>query len=436
MYRIGMILLAGLLASCSDSGTGVATRIDKDGEGRWTLTYRADKPVTRLAFARNPDDSRGRRWAPLSEELEISHQDGEEFIRRRDGQPFTSAAFALTPTYTHLPKDYAPFQPFSDGGMLVHSGRFFACADACGEEDSDWSITVVAPAGEHILVKGLRIEGSASWQDGDSGRSFYIGKAEPIATDAVLALVDPGLPNDVKSQLQKAFPAMMAYFRRHLGSPAGKPMLFASYGKTTDGRHGQQGGVLPGEVSMHWYGPEALFEQPDFLNDNIWFLAHEAGHIHQGSAMESDSPADAWIHEGHAELMALLAMDRLFPQARDYLAGKLAGAQRDCDKGLRESSLAKAAKTGRFELMYSCGLALHKAIHDQLGGGDAGLTLWRRYQKQVDAGQAPGRENFLALVAEMTSPTFVRELQERVKGPILAGPCPLQAPDKRLVMGP
>ena len=45
--------------------------------------------------------------------------------------------FTLTPTYRHLSKDYAPFSPFSDGGLLFHSGRFFACADECADSDND-----------------------------------------------------------------------------------------------------------------------------------------------------------------------------------------------------------------------------------------------------------------------------------------------------------
>ena len=33
----------------------------------------------------------------------------------------------MSPTYSRLPKDYAPFSPFGDGGMLFHTGRLFAC---------------------------------------------------------------------------------------------------------------------------------------------------------------------------------------------------------------------------------------------------------------------------------------------------------------------
>ncbi len=412
MRLLLLLLLAGLLSACTEPGQGLDTRVEKQAGGRWLVTYRSEAPMNRLAFARSPNDARSQRWTPLSPELELGFEDGTEFARRKDGQAFTEAAFVLTPSYTHLPKDYAPFQPFSDGAMLVHSGRFFACAEQCNDNIRHWQMTVTAPADEQILVNGQRFEESVSWQDGDSGRSFYLGRGQVVENGAVLAVVDPGLPAQISTQLASTFPAMMAYFQQHLGRLEQKPMLFASYGQIDDGRYGRQGGVLPGEVFMHWYGPQTLFEQPGLMDDTLWFLAHEAGHIYQQSAMASTSPREAWIHEGHAELMALLVMEKLFPGAQARLAHRLATANEQCQAGLAGSTLAEAADQGRFQLIYSCGLVMQKRIHDQLGGGDAGLRLWAQYQQHVDAGQPAGQQTFMAVLAELLPSDTLGQLKD------------------------
>ena len=71
---------------------------------------------------RNPDDSRTNRWTPVDDDFKVIVENDEEFIVRIDGDEFTEVTLMLTPTYRHLPKDYGPFSPFSDGGTLFHSG--------------------------------------------------------------------------------------------------------------------------------------------------------------------------------------------------------------------------------------------------------------------------------------------------------------------------
>jgi hypothetical protein len=117
-------LLAALF-SHSVLSQGIHSVIEKIDSIIWTVEYKASQPIERIAFKRNPDNSRISRWKPIEDNFRVFFINNEEFIGRKDGKLFTQVKLYLTPRYKHLPKDYAPFSPFSDGGMLIHSGRFF-----------------------------------------------------------------------------------------------------------------------------------------------------------------------------------------------------------------------------------------------------------------------------------------------------------------------
>ena len=87
-----------------------------------------------------------------------------------------------------------------------------------------------APSDEHILLNGKVMKSSVSWTDNNDGRVVYVGKQQPIITDDVVALIDPGLPESIKASLEEDIPNMMAFFSHSLNPLKGeKPMLFASY---------------------------------------------------------------------------------------------------------------------------------------------------------------------------------------------------------------
>ncbi|MBB5519935.1 hypothetical protein FHS62_002765 [Amphiplicatus metriothermophilus] len=138
-----LVFAAGVALAPSDGAAGddaSAPRIRlAPGEGGfWRVEYELASPATRMGFVRIPNDWRARHWKPADEALEIAHVDGESFVRRKDGAAFRRAAFDVPARYRHLPKDYAPFSPFSDGGLLIHTGQFHACPGAapCPEIDS------------------------------------------------------------------------------------------------------------------------------------------------------------------------------------------------------------------------------------------------------------------------------------------------------------
>lgn len=380
----------------------------------WTVSYRSEKPMRQLVFARSPDDSRSAEWRTPPEFEIVSTPEGE-IARRRNGRPFTKVSFHVTPAYATLPKDYAPFSPFGDGGMLFHTGRFFACADAC-PDDPKWPMRLSVPDKSQILLNGERKARQATWIDRDSGRNVYIGEAQPIETQELLAVLDKALPPSIREQLVDQLPRFMRHFSARLGELPAKPMLFASYDLSHAKGWGRQGGTLPGQVFTHFYGgkwPEEM-SKPNFANDLAWHFGHEAAHLYQGQIFSEDS-RDAWIHEGAAEAFAVLALQASEPAIGAFVASKIRKAQADCTTSLGNRSIREAIGAGDFDVAYSCGLVLNLAIDAAVRRispeSDGLYAVWRDYIARVSTKSDVSEEDFLASLASTGS----RELAESVR---------------------
>lgn len=404
-------LLALLLFTPFLAATEVVTQIEKNTQGQWWVRYSTATPLQRLVFQRNPDDSRAKQWIAQSELYKIQILDGVETVLRTDGQPFSDVSFRLPAMYTPLPKEYAAFSPFSDGGMLLHSGRFFACAEHCGPDLNSWTLTLKAPAGEKIIVAGKLYQDEVTWQEQDSGSKVYLGKAQPLAGADFISLIDPVLPQALQQQISSQLPVLMAWFTKHMGALDVRPALFASYSSTENGSYGHQGGTLPGQIFMHWYGHTAIEQlQPDAV---FWFFAHEVAHLYQRQAGAIEPPQDAWIHEGAAEYLAGVASAEV-QQNRHMLQDKLTVAGKSCVAGLeKDHNYAKAAAANS-QLHYSCGLLLNHAINVQLQQAAQPISLfrlWSLFNTAVQAGQRPQASVFLDVLQPYVKKDFWLQLK-------------------------
>lgn len=390
----------------------VTTHIEKNRQGQWYVSYSTATPVKQIVFQRNPDDSRAKYWRAQSESYSIKVQDGIETIRRVDGQSFAQVRFLLPAVYAPLPKEYAAFSPFSDGGMLLHSGRFFACAELCAAELNSWTVTLSAPADEKIIVAGKVYQQQATWHEKDSGTSIYVGKSTPLAGPDFISMIDPALPLALRQQITLQLPKLMEWFTHYMGRLDYRPALFASYSTTEDGSYGHQGGILPGQIFMHWYGRTAIEQlRPDAV---FWFFAHEVAHLYQRNAGAIEAPQDAWIHEGAAEYMAGLASAAV-QKNEQILQNKLATAGKQCVTGLeKQRSYAKAAAANT-ELHYSCGLVLNHAIAMQLQKAKQPISffsLWTLFDAVVQSGQTAQAAVFLDVLKPHVTKEFWLQLSK------------------------
>lgn len=421
-----LVLPALLLASAGSAARAPAPSIPdihlRPAEAGWRVEYRFAGPVREFFLLRNPDDSRGREWRSADPALRIVHEEGRDIVRRQDGQAFSEASFELPARFVVFDADYAPFSPFTDGGVLIHSGRFHACAVECPKDaqgtDQPWRFSLEPPAGTNVIVAGELHEGRAEWLDSGSGTMVYAGKGRPIETAHLLAVVDPGLPEEARELLENLLPALVDHFAQRLQAPAEKPMLFASHDPgSDDGRYGSKGGTLPGQVFMHFYG--AGWDDPDragWLRRWMpWFFAHEAAHLFQQYERSAD-PAASWIHEGGAEAFAYLALQGMPGSGipGDFLDEKLEQAASACAEGLKQGSLADAQADGRFHNHYECGLvmqlALHAAVVEASHGRQGLFELWRSYIERTGAGAPWSVDTFLAVAREFAGEEIADQL--------------------------
>ncbi|HJY06665.1 MAG TPA: hypothetical protein VJ323_10115, partial [Bryobacteraceae bacterium] len=317
--------------------------------------------------------------------FEIVTTDRGEVARRKDGAAFRTVRFRMSPTYSVLPKEYAPFSPFGDGGMLFHTGRFFACQDRC-PADASWSMYLWAASEDRIILDGKAMKAQAQWIDSDDGRSVYVGKNVPQQTEDFIAVLDAALPERIRGQLLAQLPEFMHLFSGKLGVLPIRPMLFVSYDVSHPKGWGRQGGVLPGQVFVHFYGSKwpAEMEKPGFPDELAWHLAHEAAHLYQGST--STESGDAWITEGGAEALAAMA---LRADASAYVQSTEEKAPGECREFLKGRSVRETIAAGTYDAAYSCGMLINLAIDSKvrLATKHDGLyAVWRNYLRRASKG--------------------------------------------------
>lgn len=348
---------------------------------QWQVRYDSAQPVDKLEFKSSPDDSRSRTWLP-DQGFEIVTTDRGEVARRKDGAHFRTVRFRMSPTYSVLPKEYAPFSPFGDGGMLFHTGRFFACQERCAD-DASWSMYLSAATEDQIILDGKTLKAQAHWIDRDDGRAVYIGKNVPQQTDDFIAVLDTALPERIRGQLLAQLPEFMHLFSGKLGALPTRPMLYVSYDASHPKGRGTQGGVLPNQVFIHFYGgkwPEEM-EKPGFPLQLAWHFAHEAAHLYQAST--STESGDAWITEGGAEAFAAMA---LRADASAYVQSNEEKALGKCREVLKGRSVRDAVAAGTFDAAYSCGMLINLAIDSKIRLAtkhDGLYAVWRNYLRRA-----------------------------------------------------
>ncbi|MCF6439736.1 hypothetical protein L1077_09865 [Pseudoalteromonas luteoviolacea] len=391
----------------------IATIIEKNQESTWRVTYKINKPIKKLVFKRTPDNSRVKRWKPDNPHYVINFDkhNSQESITRKDGRPFTEVKIKLTPTYTPLPKEYAPFSPFSDGGMLLHSGRFFACASTCADNTNAWPIAIKAPF-NHIIVDGKVYKNNVQWIGKDSGQKVYVGHEAPIEDAHFVSLIDGRLPPTLKKHIEKDLPKLMDFFADKMGTLDYRPALFASFSETNDGRYGHQGGTLSDQIFLHWYGEKAI----EKVNSEsiFWFFSHEVAHLYQKQGSDIENPSEAWLHEGAAEFLAGVASANVANNT-SLLSEKIVTAQRHCLEGLKqEPSYIRAVKSNS-RLHYNCGLVLINEINHALVKENKQLDIfdtWQSFNQQIESGKPASVATFLNGIQPHLSSELVNSMTQ------------------------
>lgn len=371
-------------------------------QDQWWVQYQLAEPVTRLAFIRTPDQSRVQRWTPESAQFMIAVEpNGNEYIQRVDQQPFQFVSFELTPTYTYLEQDYAPFSPFTDGGMAWFTGRLKVCPDSCEFAGNyRYYFTMHSAETDSIIIPTDSDLGELSWYEmADDGVVAYVGPQE-LEPTGMRMIIDQGLPESMQYELRTSLEPMLDYFAARSGPLDTVPMVLASFSATTNGRYGNQGGVIGTQLFVHWYGIDLndRLVEPNFLNDTLWFFAHEVAHLYQRNLFDNDH---AWIHEGSAEWMAYRYLESIGVSS-GYLDARLERAQRLC---------TAAGPDDRISQDYACGMLVAKRIDEALlREYPFGIYYFWQVFQQISEDQPDNYLAFQEALAQLTPQSFAESV--------------------------
>ncbi|WP_298913404.1 hypothetical protein [uncultured Algimonas sp.] len=400
----------------------LAVSLLPDGE-TVRVDYRAAQPVSRIDFRRVAGPARSEDWETPDGFALIHDSDaGTDVLSRVDGKPFSDVRLVVPAVYRNLPKDYAPFSPFSDAGLLIHSGRFQACPNTCPEDDTGWSqhMSLIVPDGSHAIVDGEVVHAEvANWVDRQDGQMVYLGKAVPVETEQVIGVIDPALPPSVSVPLSRLLPQLITAYSARFGALPVKPQLFVSIEPPPMLPEGQisfsvQGGTLPDQIFMHLMGNFWALPVEEWGEDHKRFLpvffAHEAAHLYQRVDGVEREPDDSWIHEGGADALALVVLRDLGELSDAGLMAETDTRLKSCAEGLADMPLHRAVEEGRFDLHYFCGMAVMLSAVAE--GADL-YAVWNAYLSKLQDGKPYGGDTLRSVFGDFGAEQ-AEKLSERI----------------------
>lgn len=398
-------------------------------EDAWTVEYRFKRAAPAWLFPRTHPTLDGRNWRAEAWRVEtpgvrLTRRGRYDVLESTNGRPLKTVRLRVRPLVQDLRADYLPVLPFSDGGAAVFVGHYeviplkeAALADGLPDDlnghpldGARGTFTVRKPRGR-LLAAG-RAYAERATLPLDASTYVYFGASKLIETDAVAAVVDPGLPAWLKAELDGFTPRLLAAHREQLGaSSVGRPVLFAAWrGAAREGRS-MNGGALHGLISMSFEGKQLLNADPAVAAQVRWFVGHETAHFWVGQTIRHERFEDAWITEGAADVLAVRTLAGLDPSyaATARLQESVDGCLRITQPG---EALKDALRRNEHKAQYDCGavllLAAEAGLRRNDPGGDA-ATFWRALIEENRADGVVTSEDWLTAFRRATGDAALTE---------------------------
>lgn len=412
--RLLLALLALVAAPALAQRPPIATvEVVRDGD-RWTADYRLSVRAPVWVFAKSilPRESQ-RSWrldtvrvlTPGVSLVRLGNYDALVASGGRALPPRVRLSF--TPYKLDVEAGYDPAISFSDGSVALYADGFklvpmeSAAAARAADRDEDKLPAIAATTRTNfvdrsgpVLSHGRRVARATM----DRGEAYVLfGKLRPSIGPSITTIFDPALPSWITANLNREMPAILADYRARLGpSPVGQPTLMVSWAGPTKGVVSMGGSVLPGLVVMALEGEGLAAPNTKAAHHARWFIAHEAAHFWLGQAISYDGPAQSWITEGGADLLAFRATAAADPTFD--VKQRLAEARGECLPFLRQGGIASAyQRDGQHRAYYACGAIIALAA-EAASGGDFGDFVKALIARNPD--KTVTRAEWLALLDE------------------------------------
>jgi hypothetical protein len=205
------------------------------------------------------------------------------------------------------------------------------------------------------LLAGRRLETATVRDDDSDGTYVLFGPIRPVVTEAMAAIIDPQLPQWIRTALERGIPDIFARYTAALGPPPGpKPTIMVTWAGPTSGRTSLGGSALPGLITRAYEGDRLEHETSVGRGYGLWFIAHESAHFWLGNLVHYEYARDAWITEGGADLLAFRTVAQIDP---DYdWRGAIDGSISDCAAAITGHGVESAAERGAERTFYACGV--------------------------------------------------------------------------------
>jgi hypothetical protein len=371
-------LLLYLICQAPVDAQSVSITVQRLDDGDWQVDYHLDQPAERLVFLRHFNSFRHQRWQSASGDFELAG--GYEWLRAPRPTRHFRLTFA-TATET-LIKDYDLLRLFTDSSAAIYTGHLAAVpmkpngqqlesAVDQAADDHQINYRLVPGKDQWVVVAGRRSREPVTWRDQTGwGTYVYFGAIQPIASDRVLAIIDPGLPAWAVTRMQGLVPRLFDRYARATGLALGsRPTLLFSFVPSQVGGLQSGGGALPGLVQLNLTGKDWLGELPGATFQLDHLLAHESAHLwNNHKVVNQDGDNWAWLHEGGADAMTHRVLLDLGVIDEQRYAMVIDDQLNDCLNGLGDRSLVAASQGADFGLHYSCGGVIYRLV--ELATGD------------------------------------------------------------------
>ena len=395
----------------------------EDAVGNWTVTYRFAEPQTALVLSQAPVTYR--EWEPLSEGVSMWRIGGMEgFVF---DEPAQEARFRIDTYSEDIPAAYTPFLAFSDGSYGVLTGQFRVkpigsldearAFDGTGESWPQAVMTSRVSIGSPRPITPSE-NGVHSVDPGVSdGTYIYIGDLAPVEGSSFSGFVDPGMPEWLSNGFDRDLGVIFSQLSQGWGIELeDKARVFLVFrGLEGDGLF-MTGGAIGSLLSLEMGGSQLAEPIPEIRTYVRWFIAHEAAHVFQQAAGNSDvlfsASEHAWVHEGSANTFSYRIGASLADDPQGFLKESYAAEYRDCVAHLGQAPLVDAREMGNFRAYYACGDLIALATDAMLPDHDL-YDFWRAYQAASEtAAGATRAQLYFGVLRDLGAP---EEGVERLK---------------------